>query len=163
MSRNLRQDQRLAVVTRSTTASPSDVWSVLADGWLYASWVVGASRVRAVDTTWPAAGSRLHHSFGVWPAVIDDETTVCESLPQQMLVLQPKGWPAGEALVDLRIQSTAAGGCELSIVEDAVKGPGTLAPKAARQRLIAARNNEALRRLALIAEGRQAGRSIAAQ
>ena len=153
MTTDLRQDPRLSVVTRSTTASSTAVWAVLADGWLYASWVVGASRVRDVDDTWPAKGSQIHHSFGMWPVVIDDETTVLTSVPGQTLVLQPKGWPAGEAMVDLRIRSTA-NGCELSIVEDAVKGPGTLAPKAIRQRLIALRNTEALRRLALIAEGR---------
>jgi len=40
------------------------------------------------------------------------------------------------------------------IVEDAVAGPGLVVPRAARQAAIAVRNTEALRRLALIAEGR---------
>ncbi len=29
---------------------------MLSDGWLYASWVVGASRVRDVDPRWPSPG-----------------------------------------------------------------------------------------------------------
>ena len=53
-------------------ATPADVFAVLADGWLYPSWVVGASRVRGVDGTWPQPGSRIHHSVGVWPLLIDD-------------------------------------------------------------------------------------------
>ena len=28
---------------------PSAVWAVLADGWLYPVWVVGAARMREVD------------------------------------------------------------------------------------------------------------------
>jgi hypothetical protein len=40
-------------VERSTSAGPGEVWSVLSDGWLYASWVVGAARIRAVDTCSP--------------------------------------------------------------------------------------------------------------
>ena len=34
---------------RSVDAPAEAVWDVLADGWQYATWVVGASRVRAVD------------------------------------------------------------------------------------------------------------------
>ena len=69
MSRNVR-------VLRCT---PDDVFRVFADGWLYPCWVVGASRMREVEEAWPQAGSRLHHSFGAWPALIDDVTVVEES------------------------------------------------------------------------------------
>jgi len=143
-----------AHVTRRANAPASVVWAVLADGWLYANWVVGASRVRAVDLSWPAVGSRIEHSFGVWPAVINDETVVKEAVPERLLVLQAKGWPAGEAQVELRIDEAGDNACDLSLVEDAVKGPGVLVPRVARQPLIAVRNREALGRLALIAEGR---------
>jgi hypothetical protein len=37
------------VVTRNTTASRQQVWDVIADGWTYSQWVVGNSRMRAVD------------------------------------------------------------------------------------------------------------------
>lgn len=53
--------------TTVINASTDDVWSVLSDGWLYPLWVVGASRMRDVDEDWPAVGSRIHHSVGVWP------------------------------------------------------------------------------------------------
>ena len=65
-------------VTRTVLAVPDQVWGVLADGWLYPLWVVGASRMREVDDHWPAVGARLHHSVGAWPALIDDTTSVLE-------------------------------------------------------------------------------------
>ena len=47
------------VVTRNTTASRQQVWDVIADGWTYSQWVVGNSRMRAVDPSWPSPGQ--HH------------------------------------------------------------------------------------------------------
>ena len=60
----------------------------------------------------------------------------------------------GEARVELTIEGWGDETCDVTMVEDAVAGPGTVVPRAVRQPLIAARNKEALRRLALIAEGR---------
>jgi uncharacterized protein YndB with AHSA1/START domain len=145
-----------AVLTRRVNAPPDAVWSVLADGWMYATWVVGASRVRKVEPDWPTPGSRLHHSFGIWPALINDHTEVLAADPGRELVLKARGWPAGEASVRIRI--TPGGtpdSSTVSIVEDATSGPGKLIPRAARQLLIAPRNTEAIRRLAFIAEGRR--------
>jgi hypothetical protein len=36
----------------------------MADGWTYSQWVVGNSRMRAVDPHWSDAGSTIHHSIG---------------------------------------------------------------------------------------------------
>jgi uncharacterized protein YndB with AHSA1/START domain len=140
-------------VKRTVDATPEQVWAVLADGWLYPSWVVGASRMRAVTTNWPVAGAELHHSAGIWPLVTNDETVSLESEPPRRLKLQAKGRPAGEATIELRIERDGDRSV-VSIVEDVTKGPGTLIPKSARQSLIAARNKESLRRLAYIAERR---------
>lgn len=144
-----------ARITHRANAPASAVWAVLSDGWLYANWVVGASRIRDVDQPWPAVGSRIHHSVGVWPAVVNDETVVIESIPERRLVLQAKGWPLGEARVDLQIDGTGDDTCDVSIVEDAVKGPGSLVPTVVTQPLIAVRNREAIKRLIMIAEGRR--------
>ena len=149
-------DRRLKVV-HHTSASPLEVWAVLSNGWLYALWVVGTARIRAVDDGWPAVGTKVHHSVGVWPLLLDDETTVLEVESGTRLVLQPKGWPAGEARVELtleRDEDRRPHGTIITIVEDAVNGPGALAPKGLRQPVIAARNGEALRRLAAVAEDR---------
>ena len=49
---------------RFVEAAPSDVFAVLTDGWLFPSWVVGASRIRDVDLAWPSVGATIAHSFG---------------------------------------------------------------------------------------------------
>lgn len=141
-------------VEKQVHAPVETVWSVLSDGWAYATWVVGASRVRAVDEGWPGKGARLHHSFGLWPVLINDETEVLTALEPDELVLKARGWPVGEAHVMLRLKSDSPQSCTVSIAEDAVSGPGRLAPMPLRQALILPRNREALRRLAYLAEGR---------
>lgn len=156
-SREGVSDEGHLAVRRTAHASPEEVWAVLADGWLYATWVVGASRLRDVDATWPAPGSRLRHSVGVWPAVVDDHTEVLLSEPARRLVLQAKGWPVGEAVVDLRLAPTGADRCEITMLEDASSGPTLVLPRMLRQPLFAFRNREALHRLVLLAEGRSGG------
>lgn len=146
-----------AVVSRTVKAPAEFVWAVLADGWMYATWVVGASRIREVDPGWPERGSRLHHSVGLWPTLLDDTTEVLEMRTGQLggeLVLQARAWPAGAAHVRIRVAAARAKHSTVSIVEDVTDGPGRLVPRAARQLLIVPRNKETLQRLALIAEGR---------
>lgn len=143
----------MSVNVREMSCSPDDVFSVLADGWVFPTWVVGASRMRDVDAEWPAVGSKLHHSFGVWPAVIDDETTVLEWDPPRLFVIQPAGWPLGEARVTVEVKPRGSG-CVVRITEKAVKGPGSLIPPALLDVGLHIRNVETLRRLAYIAEGR---------
>ena len=133
--------------------APKDVFDVLSDGWLFPSWVVGASRMRDVDANWPQVGSALQHSFGVWPMLINDETVVKEWDPPRRMVIRPKGWPIGEALVELDVKPTTSG-CLVRIVEQAVTGPGALVPTPRLDIGLHARNTETLRRLAYLAEGR---------
>ncbi len=140
-------------VERIMAASPEKVWEILADGWLYPLFVVGASRMREVDDTWPEVGSRLHHSVGNWPLLLDDESVVEEAEPPTRLVLRARGWPAGEARVAFAITPVGQGS-RVRLTEDAVSGPGALAPRILRHPAIAWRNTEALRRLAYLAERR---------
>lgn len=139
--------------TRTIEASPDEVWEVLADGWLYPLWVVGATRIRGVDDTWPAVGSKLYHSAGVWPLVIDDNTEVLQVQPGRSLRLRARGWPAGEAEVVITLAPEASR-TRVEIVEDVVKGLGVLVPKFLRHPMIKWRNTEALDRFASLAEGR---------
>ncbi len=142
-----------AVVTHRVNAPPDAVWAVLSDGWMYATWVVGASRVRDVEDSWPAEGSLVHHSFGLWPAVISDTTEVLSADPRRELVMKARGWPAGEAHVRLVLLGDGDG-TVVSIEEDVVAGPGMLLPRQIRQAAVVPRNREALRRLAFLVEGR---------
>jgi hypothetical protein len=115
--------------------------------------VVGASRIRDVDDGWPAEGSKLHHSFGVWPLVIDDTTEVLEIQPDQRIVLEARGWPVGTARVEITVQPDGNGSL-VSIAEDVSSGPAQLVPQPIRVAAMDVRNKETLRRLAYLAEGR---------
>jgi Polyketide cyclase / dehydrase and lipid transport len=142
--------------TRRVRATPQQVWDVLADGWLYPLWVVGASRMREVDDDWPAPGSKLYHSVGSWPLLINDDTEVVESTPGSKLTLHARAWPTGTAGVTLRLEGVGSE-TDVSIEEDAVAGPARLLPKPVRDAALGWRNTEALRRLAYVAERRNAG------
>jgi Polyketide cyclase / dehydrase and lipid transport len=141
-------------VRHDVDATPDAVWNVLADGWLYPLWVVGATRMREVEDEWPEVGSKLHHSVGVWPLVLDDDTEVVECTPGRMLRLRARGWPGGEADVTLRLEERGAG-TEVSIEEDIVDGPARYVPQPLRGLILRARNRETLQRLAWLAERRE--------
>ena len=144
----------MAENTRLVHATPDQVWAVLRDGWVYPVWVVGASRIRDVDDDWPAVGSKLHHSVGLWPLLIDDDTEVTNATPGVSLSLRARAWPVGEAAVTIRL-TPAGGGTEVRITEDAVSGPGTLVPPPLRGLTLKWRNEETLQRLAYLAERRE--------
>lgn len=139
---------------RILRCEPTAVFEVLSDGWLYPAWVVGASRMRDVDAAWPAEGSRLAHSVGVWPAVIDDETVVVEWRPPHRVVMRAKGWPIGEARVTIEVREHREG-CLVRIREEAVEGPGSWVPRLLTDPPLHLRNRETLHRLAYLAEGRR--------
>lgn len=149
----------MTTVHRHLAATPHEVWDTLADGWLYPLFVVGASRMRDVDATWPAVGSEIHHSAGVWPLLVDDTTTVFLCEPLERLGLRASGRPGGEADVAFELRARPAaqgGGTDLWLSEDVVTGPARLVPKPVRAVAIAHRNTETLRRLAYVAERRTA-------
>lgn len=141
----------IARVMRST---PDDVFATLSDGWLYPVWVVGAARMRAVAPEWPRQGSKIHHSFGAWPVLIDDETEVVEWSPPQRVRLRAKGGPIGRAVVAIEVREHPQG-CVVRIGEEPVAGPTLAVPRALWAPLMRLRNRETLRRLAFLAEGRR--------
>lgn len=144
MSRNVRR----------LTCTPDDVFSVLADGWVYPAWVVGATRVRQVDDTWPRVGARVHHSVGVWPILIDDITESLDFKPPHRMTMRAHGWPIGEARVVLDVRPVGDDQCLVRIQEEAVAGPALFIPRFIRTLLLYWRNTETLHRLAYLAEGK---------
>jgi uncharacterized protein YndB with AHSA1/START domain len=140
-------------MTRTVEAPAADVWQVLADGWAYATWVVGASRVRRVDVDFPAPGAQIHHSVGMWPLVLSDTTEVEACEPERRLVLRARGRPFGEARILIELLDHGDS-CVVTIREDAASGPGRFVPAPLRQAAVLPRNREALRRLAFLAERR---------
>ncbi|WP_241248956.1 SRPBCC family protein [Rhodococcus sp. X156] len=143
----------MITVTRTTTATPEQVWDVLNDGWLYVGWVVGTSTIREVDKSWPQPESKLYHSVGVWPLTLNDSTSVVSVDPGRCLELQARGNPGGEARVVVTTEPRD-GGTLVTMAEDAIRGPGRLVPYPLRWASIWPRNTESLRRLCALAEGR---------
>ena len=146
----------MSTTSRPVQATPEQVWSVLADGWLYPLFVVGAARMRGVDEGWPAVGTRLHHSVGSWPLMIDDTTEVLEVEENRRILLLARGWPAGQAHVEISLEPSGStpGTTVVTIVENATGGPGALVPKVIQDPQLHLRNVETLRRLAFLVEGR---------
>lgn len=138
-------------VRRDSTATRKQVWDQVADGWTYSQWVVGNSRMRAVDANWPAPGSTIHHSIGIWPAVLDDETVVEECEPETKLVLCAKGRPLGAARITLRLSDVDTG-CRIEMSEIPISAPLRWLPDRAALALAWHRNRECTWRLAALAE-----------
>jgi hypothetical protein len=138
------------------SCTPQDVFDVLSDGWSYATWVVGAARIREVDAGWPAPGKRIHHSVGLWPVLISDTTEVEHVDAPHELRLKVRAWPTGEGVVKLtclpRDDHT-----EVVMEEQLLSGPVSLLPKAVQDLMLHPRNVEALRRLGYLAERRARG------
>jgi uncharacterized protein YndB with AHSA1/START domain len=135
---------------------PADaIWDVLADGWSYPLWVVGATHMRAVDDAWPAQGACLHHSVGAWPAQFHDNTEVLAMEPGHRLTLQARLWPVGSARVVLTVDPMGTSTARVRIHEVATDRLGRLVPQSIQAPLINARNRETLARLADVARHRK--------
>jgi len=151
-----REAKSWLTVERNTSASRQRVWDVMADGWTYSQWVVGNSRMRAVDPHWPDAGSTIHHSIGVWPVLLNDSTAVLSSSPLRELVLLANGRPFGKARVTLRLFDTDGGGCRIEMSEVPASAPLSWLPDSVGLASAFPRNRECTWRLAALAERRQA-------
>lgn len=127
--------------------SREEVFAVLADGWAYANWVVGASHIREVDWNWPEAGSRIHHSIGPWPLQIHDVTVSQGADPPARLELRARMWPVGEAQVRIELEELSPTLTRARLSEEIVAGPARRLPSALERLLLAPRNIESLRRL----------------
>lgn len=145
-----------ATVRRRIAAPAADVWEVLADGWSFATWVVGACRIRSVDAAWPGKGAAIHHSVGAWPVLLNDDTRVQAVTPGRELVLEARVRPFGTATVRIELASEGPDVTAVTMQEDASGGPGLLVPGPLRRLALLPRNVESLRRLDLLAVGRSA-------
>jgi hypothetical protein len=135
--------------------SPDRIFAVLADGWSYASWVVGAAHIRDVDPGWPAVGSKVYHRVGPWPLHLDDQSTVRAVEKDRLLDLDAQLWPLGSARVRLELVPVGPAKTRVCMAELLTSGVGRLLPRAVQAPLLRARNTEALRRLDDIAVHRE--------
>ncbi|WP_157171751.1 SRPBCC family protein [Nocardia higoensis] len=137
-------------------ASAEEIFDVLAEGWWYGLWVVGASHIRDVDAQWPAVGSRIHHGVGPWPVTLHDTTEVIAVERPNHLELRARSWPFGSAWVRLELRPAGEGRTDIAMAERVSGGPARMLPGGLQDAMLAPRNRESLRRLADIVVGRRA-------
>lgn len=141
-------DKPMTEVRAEVRASAERVFAELADGWAYVGWVVGASHIRDVEAAWPNVGSKIHHNVGVWPAVVSDTTESLACEPGRRLLLRARGWPLGEAVVEIVLEQRSAALTEVTIREAPSAGPGHWLDNPLLRMMLRLRNRETLRRLA---------------
>lgn len=129
-----------------TRAHPDRVFSILDDACAYPRWVVGTRRVRAVDPTWPAVGSRFHHAIGTAAAELHDSSTVLERDAPRRVVLEVRFRPTGVARVAIDVDPTPVGSV-ISITETPTEGPVLWLPRFLVDFLLKIRNAISLQRL----------------
>ena len=125
---------------------PAAVWDALSDAPAYGYWVVGSKVIRDADPTWPAPGAKIHHTVGLGPFELSDETECLEADEPHRLQLRAKGRPLGTAKVTLEM-TPRGGGTEVLMTEnpDGAFRPLALLPPL--QIFSALRNAESLMRL----------------
>jgi uncharacterized protein YndB with AHSA1/START domain len=136
-------------------ARPADVFEVLTDAHAYGFWVVGAKKVRGHDHSWPRRGSRFHHTVGVGPATLEDNSKVLNIEQDRRLVLEARVRPFGTAVVDIELQPKRRGkATKVTMRETANRGPLARVWNPALDALTYARNIVALQRLKRLVEAR---------
>ena len=134
-------------------APPETVFGVLSDPRSYAYWVVGSEEIRDADVTWPAPGSRFHHTVKIGPVRLKDHSEVEDVRPGRFLQLRVKGRPLGTARVKLELDR-ADGGTRVTMIEDPAYTASALVFNPVTHLLVRERNVRSLDRLAELAEGR---------
>ena len=140
----------MAVNRRVVPLSREDVWKTLADGRMYAEWVVGTSAIRDVDAGWPERGTRLHYTVGRGPLRHEGHTECLSVEPGRRIELEAHAWPAGTARIEITLEDDGDG-CAVRLVEHPHRGIGAVLHNPVGDALLKVRNVESLRRLDRIA------------
>jgi uncharacterized protein YndB with AHSA1/START domain len=132
--------------TIKASAPSSAVFAVLDDPYAYPRWVVGARRIRDVDATWPAVGSRFHHAIGTAAGELHDSSKIVERNPPHRMVLEVRFRPTGVARVTLDVVD-AGSATEIVMEETPISGPVSRLPRWFTEPLLSLRNALSLQRL----------------
>ena len=145
----------MATNRRFMPVRPEVIWDVLAEPDSYAYWVVGSKRVRDAEPSFPAPGSKFHHTIGFGPFTLNDHTEVLDAERPGLMRLRAKGRPLGTATVTLQM-TRAEGGTLVELHENPDGVYVLLAVNPALQLLTKLRNSEGLMRLEELALRRSA-------
>jgi uncharacterized protein YndB with AHSA1/START domain len=136
----------MATNERFMSVPPEAVWDALVDAHGYGYWVVGSSEIHDVDETWPAPGSRFHHTVGIRPLRVSDHTESLEARRPRLLRMRAKARPVGTAQVTMTMEPLD-GGTRVRMTENPDGLTGWLSLNPLVQLLVKARNAESLMRL----------------
>ena len=129
-----------------THAGPEAVFDVLDDAGAYPRWVVGTRRVRRVDASWPAVGSRFHHAIGSALGELHDSSKIVIRERPHRLVLEVRFRPTGIARVDIRVVADGSGSI-IVMEETPTGGPLAFVPRFITDPVLRLRNAVSLHRL----------------
>jgi uncharacterized protein YndB with AHSA1/START domain len=139
-------------ISRTTTASPEQVFRVLSAPPTYAHWVVGSRSIESHDADWPAARTRFKHTQGIRPLLIHDETESVTCDPPHRLELTVKARPMLVARVVILLEPSGTG-THMTFEEQPVSGLAAPLLRTPPGKLLTQlRNRVSLRRLARLAE-----------
>ncbi len=136
----------MATNRRFMPVPPAAVWEALADHGAYGYWVPGSKLIRDADADWPAPGSRFHHTIGVGPLKVSDDTESLEASPPRLLRMRAKGRPIGTAQITLEM-TPKEGGTLVRMTESPDGPSAVIALNPLVHLLTKARNAESLMRL----------------
>ena len=143
----------MAILNVLIPRTPEQVWSVLADGWSYADWVVGTRAIRDVDDDWPRPGSDIHYTVGGGPLTIRDRTTARIVEPLKRLELEARGGRMGVARISIEVLPWG----EHTVVvidEHPLTGPGARWHNVVVDGILRFRNKQMLRNLDRVVQER---------
>ena len=132
-------------------APPEAVFDVLAKPETYAHWVVGATKIRRADQTWPRKGAKFHHTQGFFGLGLPDNTEVVSANRPRQLILEARIRPFAINKVELRLRKRGSG-TTVTMVEYPVGGIAEKLDNPLMHVALHLRNVESLRRLRKLAE-----------
>lgn len=146
----------MTTTTQHIAVPPSAVFAAIGDPTTYPRWLVGAQRIRHVEQGWPREGTSFHHTVGVGPLHVEDQTTVVALDPPDLLELRAGVGLLGAAHVTFRLAGRD-GGTDISIDEEPAEGVLRLTWRALGKPLMAlglwTRNEVSLQQLRAHLEG----------
>ncbi len=132
---------------------PGRVFQVLEEPDKFGDWVVGSKEIRDADANWPEQGSKFHHTIGIGPLELKDNTEVEQVERDRHLVMRTKTRPAGVQRVALELEPDGEG--TLVTMRERPISPGlSKLFNVPADLLLRGRNAESLRRLKELAERR---------
>ncbi len=145
----------MAYTSRTLVAPREAVWEALIDPHTYPDWLIGASRIRDVDRSWPGVGSRFHHRVGVGWLSIPDYSEVVDIDPGRLLRLKVKARPLVSAVVTFVLISDETGTAVAIEEEPELRTIGNVV-RPMMDPTIHLRNHRSLRRLDRLVQQRLA-------